>query len=125
MVIILTNTDSAFDELQFFAKVKERPALLLGKKSFLSFRDVLFGMEYAFSFYDKETPLKYFKSFVMWYHEEILEDKNGYACWWNHILYTSGNSDDCALDLFFRKFEQYLHDVHNVRLPEVASSCTF
>lgn len=55
----------------------------------------------------------------MWYHEEIIKDLNGYACWWNHILYTSGNDDAYAFESFFREFEKYLRDVHNVCLPEI------
>ena len=118
-MIILTNMESKFDELLFFAQVKKKPGLHLGAKSLLSFRDQLYGMNYAFSFYSQEESLKYFHLFVKWYHEEVLRDKNGYACWWNHILYTSGNIDADAFDSFFRVFERYLQDVHNVRLPEV------
>ena len=116
---MLTNIDSKFDELVFFAQVKRRPGLFLGKPSLVSFRDQLFGMNYAFSFYYQESPLKYFNLFVTWYHEEIIKDLNGYACWWNHILYTSGNNDACAFESFFIEFEKYLRDVHNVCLPEV------
>ena len=116
---MLTNIDSKFDELVFFAQVKRRPGLFLGKPSLLSFRDQLFGMNYAFSFYCQESPLKYFNLFVTWYHEEIIKDLNGYACWWNHILYTSGNNDAYAFESFFIKFEKYLRDVHYVCLPEV------
>ncbi|MBE6665886.1 MAG: hypothetical protein E7603_06695 [Ruminococcaceae bacterium] len=116
---MLTNIDSKFDELVFFAQVKRRPSLFLGKLSLLSFRDQLFGMNYAFSFYCQESPLKYFNLFVTCYHEEIIKDLNGYACWWNHILYTSGNNDAYAFESFFIEFEKYLRDVHNVCLPEV------
>ena len=117
---MLTNMDSKFDELVFFAQVKKRPGLFLGQPSLLSFRDQLFGMNYAFSFYCQESPLKYFDLFVAWYREEIIKDLNGYACWWNHMLYTSGNDDAYAFKSFFREFEKYLRDVHNVCLPEVA-----
>ena len=116
---MLTNIDSKFDELVFFAQVKKIPALYFGKPSLLSFRDQLFGMKYAFSFCCQESPLKYFNLFVTWYHEEIIKDLNGYACWWNHILYTSGNNDAYAFESFFIEFEKYLRDVHNVCLPEV------
>ena len=66
-MVILTNTDSKFDELMFFAQVKKRPGLHLGQPSLVSFRDQLFGMSYAFSFYCQESPLKYFSLFVDWY----------------------------------------------------------
>ena len=118
-MIILANTERIFNELIFFAQIKKRPGLFLGKPSLLSFRDQLFGMDYAFSFCYQESPFKYFNLFVTWYHEEIIKDPNGYSCWWNHILYTSGNDDACAFKSFFREFEKYLRDVHNVCLPEV------
>lgn len=108
-----------FDELLFFAQMKNRPSVYMGKPSLLSLRDQLFGMEYAFSFYNQESPLKYFRSFIEWYHEEKIKDLNGYACWWNHILYTSGNNDAYAFEMFFNYFEKYLLDNHNLSLPEV------
>lgn len=111
--------DSKFDELHFFAQVKKRPGLFLGNPSLLSFRDQLFGMSYAFSFCCQESPLKYFNLFVDWYHKEILQDLNGYACWWNHILYTSGHNDADAFKTFFSVFERYLDTVHNLCLPVV------
>ena len=111
--------ENKFDELEFFASVKKRPGLYLGKPSLLSLRDQLFGMEYAFSFYTEKSPLVYFRLFITWYNEEKLKDQNGYACWWNHILYTSGNDDAYALELFWRIFEQYLRDRHHVYLPDV------
>lgn len=114
----MTNMECKFDELLFFAQVKKRPGVHLGKPSLLSFRDQLFGMDYAFSFYCQESPLKYFHSFVTWYHKEIIKDLNGYACWWNHILYISGNNDSYAFETFLNIFEQYLRDIHNVCLPE-------
>lgn len=117
-MILLTNIGAEFDELAFFAQVKKKPGLFLGKPSLLSFRDQLFGMDYAFSYYCQESPLKYFKLFVTWYHEEILKDRNGYACWWNHILYTSGNDDVYAFESFFRIFEGYLRKVHHIYLPD-------
>ncbi len=115
----MINTDAKFDELVFFAQVKKMPGAFLGKPSLLSLRDQLFGMEYAFSFYSKEKQLKYFELFVKWYHEEIIVDLEGYACWWSHILYTSLSDDAYAFESFFRIFEQYLHDVHNVCLPVI------
>ena len=117
--MILTNSESQFDELVFFAQVKKRPGLFLGKKSLLSFRDQLFGMEYAFSFCRSDSPLVYFNHFRKWYHKEIIKDMNGYACWWNHLLYISGNDDVYAFDSFFNIFERYLRDVHHVCIPDV------
>ncbi len=115
----MLNTTAKFDELVFFAQVKKRPGVFLGKQSLLSLRDQLFGMSYAFSFNYQESPLKYFNLFVAWYHEELIKNPDVCACWWNHILYTSGNDDVCAFKSFFSKFEKYLLDVHNVCLPEV------
>ena len=116
---VLTSLECNFNELVFFAQIKKKPGIFLGKPSLLSLRDQMFGMDYAFSFCCQESPLKYFKSFVTWYHEEIVKDLNGYACWWNHILYTSGNDDSYAFDSFVMVFEKYLRDVHNVSLPDV------
>lgn len=118
----MSNTESKFDELEFFAKAKKMPGAIYGRPSLLSFRDHLFGMEYAFSFCCQESPLKYFRLFTERYHKEIIKSRNGYACWWNHILYTNGNSDESAFWDFFCIFERYLLEVHNVRLPEVAFS---
>ena len=118
----MTNANGKFDELVFFAKVKKRPGLFLGTTSLLHLTHQLLGMEYAFSFYNSESPMKYFDSFVDWYHQEILDSRNGlngYECWWNHILYTSGNNDVYAFKSFFIDFERYLLEVHNVCLPEV------
>lgn len=118
-MLILVNTEVKFDELVFFAQVKKMPGAFWGKPSLLSLRDHLFGMEYAFSFCSEEKQLKYFEAFIKWYHEEILMDSSAYACWWSHILYTSLSDDANAFESFFGKFEQYLHDVHNLHLPEV------
>ena len=115
----LLSERKTFDELQFFAQIKHRPSAFLGKSSLISLRDQLFGMEYAFSFYTQESPLKYFNLFVKWYHKEKLKDLNGYACWWNHILYTSGNDDAYALKSFFAHFEQYLSREHDLYLPKI------
>lgn len=107
-----------FDELTFFAQVKSRPGMYLGSASLRSLRDQLFGMDYAFSVCGAEDPLKHFHSFVTWYHENVICDLNGYACWWNHILYISGNDDTYALKAFFDRFEQYLLDQHDLSLPD-------
>lgn len=115
----MTNTDAKFDELMFFAQIKKRPGVFLGTPSLRSFRDQLFGMDYAFSFHVQESPLKYFHSFIAWYHKEIIKDPSGYACWWNHILYTSANDDAFAFESFFRIFERYIYDVHHLCLPDV------
>ena len=115
----MAEINCKFDELVFFAQMKKRPGLFLGKASLLSLRDQLFGMGYAFSVCNQEDTLKYFSLFIEWYHKEKVKDLNGYACWWNHILYISGNNDAYAFDFFFNCFEQYLRDVHNLYLPEV------
>ncbi len=108
-----------FDELLFFAQMKKRPGLYLGEPSLLSLRDHLFGMENAFSYTTVENPLHYFHTFIVWYHETILNDKNSYACWWNHILYISGNDDRLAFECFYSSFERNLMEVHHISLPEV------
>ena len=116
----MQNT-TQFDELTFFAEVKKRPGMYFGVPSLHSLRDLLLGMEYAFSFCCHETPLRYFRSFVSWYQNEMIADRNGYACWWNHLLYTCGNDDRYAFDSFFVVFEQYLLEAHHVSLPSVSS----
>lgn len=108
----------SFDELEFFAAVKSRPGLYFGHPSLISLRDHLFGMQYAFSVCGKKDALKYFTGFIEWYNRHLFEsDKNGYACWWNHILYTSGNMDELAFSAFFRTFEAYLLEEYDVKLP--------
>lgn len=107
-----------FDELEFFAEVKKCPNKFFGKPSLLSLRDYIFGMSHAFSACNRENQFVFFYSFTQWYYNN-QSDKNGYVCWWNHLLYTNGNDDAAAFHSFFRIFEQYLKDVHNVSLPEV------
>ena len=107
-----------FDELSFFAEVKKRPALFFGKPSILSLRDYIFGMAHAFSACGCENQLKYFYSFTQWYYNNS-PDKNGYVCWWNHILYINGNDDAKAFYNFFDIFEKYMNDVHDLYLPEI------
>ena len=59
----------------------------------------------------------YFDQFVPWYDENYVKDQNGYAAWWNHILYTSANNDDLAFDSFFHYFELYLREQHEIVFP--------
>lgn len=117
----MAKTIQSFDELDFFAQVKKRPGVFFGKPSLLSLRDYVFGMDYAFSFCTAEVPLHYFSLFVDWYHNTILQDVSGYACWWNHILYTCGHDGECAFYTFFRYFEQYLLSEHQIVLPSPQS----
>ena len=112
------ESNCKFDELKFFADVKKHPNLLFGKPSILSLKDFICGMSYAFSACDCEEQFKLFNAFTQWYYNN-QSDKNGYVCWWNHIMYISGNDDVSAFHCFFRIFEQYLKNVHNVSLPEV------
>lgn len=108
----------AFDELTFFSNVKRKPGMYLGKKSFISFRDQLFGMTYAFSACGKPDAMRLFKAFIEYYNQQLfLTDQNSYACWWNHILYTSGGDDNEAFDSFYRSFEAYLLEEHKLVLP--------
>ena len=107
-----------FDELLFFAQMKKCPGLYLGEPSLRSLRDHLFGMGTAFSYTAHPNPMHYFHAFIDWYHGTILEEKNGYACWWNHILYISGNNDKLAFECFYSSFERYLMEVHHISLPE-------
>ena len=109
-----------FDELAFFAQVKRRPGMFFGRKSLIGLRDHLFGMGYAFSVCGYSDAMGLFKSFVKYCnHKLFLTDQNGYACWWNHLLYVSGGMDDGAFDLFYREFETYLHEVHDLKLPDI------
>ena len=112
------NSVNSFDELKFFSEVKKRPNLLLGKPSILSLRDFILGMQYAFSACGFENKFKYFNLFTQWYYN-YSTDKNGYVCWWNHIMYISGGFDDKAFYRFFEIFENYLKEVHNLYLPEI------
>lgn len=108
-----------FDELKFFAEVKKRPGMYCGVSSLRSLRDYISGMEYAFSFSFDESPLRYFNAFINRYQTETIKDTNGYACWWNHLLYICGNDDREAFDRFFVLFERYLHDAYQASLPTV------
>ena len=114
----MINEKRTFDELIFFAQLKKRPGAFLGQPSLMSLRDYLFGMDYAFSFSDQKDRLQFFHRFTAWYQKRYVDDENGYACWWNHMLYVCGNMDALAFDMFFAHFERYLQEVHNIRLPE-------
>ena len=105
----------AFDELAFLREVKAKPGMFFGKKSLLGLRDLLSGMELgaAAALEDAGLPKKnlfpiWWNGFVPWYLEQYVKDPNGYAAWWNHMLYVSGNFDDRAFDCFFRQFDEYL-----------------
>ena len=100
-----------------FAQIKARPGLWLGEKSPLSLRDHLFGMLHAFRLCLHEDPMEYLSGFIEWYQGRVIGDFNGYASWWNHILYTSGNRDAEAFDEFFRVFERYLQEECATALP--------
>jgi len=115
----MQNTDFHFDELEFFARMKHRPGVFLGNISLMSLRDHLFGMDHAFRLCHQDDALRYFFLFTDWYQNEIIKDWNGYACWWNHLLYVSGNNDAAAFFNFYKAFEQYLLEQHNLKLPEV------
>lgn len=106
-----------FDELMLFAKFKEKPGLYFGKPSLLSLRDQLFGMNMAFGMIYHEDAFVYLHQFICWYHENVVKDQNGYACWWNHILYTCGGNDEMAFWSFFKHFEGYLKTIHCAVLP--------
>lgn len=106
-----------FDELMLFAKFKEKPGLYFGKPSLLSLRDQLFGMNMAFGMIYHEDAFVYLHQFIRWYHENVVKDQNGYACWWNHILYTCGGNDEMAFWSFFKHFEGYLKTIHGTALP--------
>ena len=110
--------DNSYSELMLFACFKAKPGIYFGSKSLMSLRDQLFGMGYAFGVCGKPDHLKYFREFIKWYNDEVVRDKNGYACWWNYMLYKSGNSDWHAFDMFFREFEDWLSKAHGLKLPE-------
>ena len=113
------SSDINFNELRFFAEVKKRPGMFFGKPSLLSLRDNIFGMSHAFEICGYDNQFKFFCLFTDWYFENVIENQNGYACWWNHILYVSGNDDVYAFHTFFNLFEKYLKDMHNLSLPEI------
>ncbi len=108
-----------FNELQFFAEIKKRPQMYLGKRSLISLRDYYFGMMHAFEIYNYNNQFRLFHLFTDWYTENVIKDLNGYACWWNHMLYISGNDDSYALQVFFIEFEKYLKEYHNLSLPDI------
>ncbi len=61
------DRENRFDELRFFAEVKKRPGMFLGKTSLISLRDYIFGMQHAFNFYTDENQFKYFSLFADWH----------------------------------------------------------
>lgn len=113
------NTPKNFDELYFFAGIKERPNLFLGKKSLTTTKAYIFGMMQAFAICGNNNAFRYLNMFTDWYYKTKLPDKNGYASMWNHILYISAIDDSLAFDNFFKLFEEYLKQEHNLELPEV------
>ena len=112
------NTE--FDELLFLAQIKKRPGMYLGRKSLTGLRDYLSGMHHGFAACGRSDALKWSVSFADYYNNQLFQnDQNGYACWWNHLLYISGNMDDAAFDAYFMKFEAYILEKHDLKLPEV------
>ncbi len=104
-----------FDELAFLREVRAKPGMYFGKKSLLGLRDLLSAMELGAdaALADTGLPKKtlfpiWWNGFVPWYTERYVNDRNGYAAWWNHLLYVSGNSDDKAFDNCFRCFDEFL-----------------
>ena len=116
----------AFDELAFLREVKARPGMYLGQKSLLGLRDLLGGMELGATAALEDTGLPkkklfpiWWDGFVPWYLERYVKDKNGYASWWNHMLYVSGNFDHSAFDYCFQIFDEYLKtELHLPALDE-------
>ena len=114
-----------FDEMNIYIRLKEKPALFFGRKSLLSLRDTLTGMLLGIQYsvdpsgLPEEEHLPLLKGFIDWYHQTYVQDTNGYACWWNHILYTCGNDDSMAFDRFWERFEEYLVTVKHF-LPDPA-----
>ena len=111
-----------FDELGFFGKIKKCPGLYLGKKSLINLTHFLAGMRFCADLYTNGSLtdsciFPYFDKFVTWYVESYVKDPNGYAVWWNHILYTSANNDDLAFDSFFHYFGLYLREQHEIVFP--------
>ena len=126
----LTSNHENFDELLFFAIIKYAPGLFLGEKNFMSLRDMLSGMSYAFVICGQQDKIKYFNGFSEWYNNKYLyhhdaEEEwqktavNDYECWWSHIFYTGMSLHQAAFDNFFHEFEMYLDEVHKVHLPVI------
>ncbi len=126
----LTSLHESFNELLFFAVVKRAPGVFLGDKNFMSMRDQLFGMRYAFEICGQVDKLKYFNGFPEWYNEKYLYRRdaeeewqktalNGYECWWGHIFYTGMSLPQSAFNVFFHEFEKYLEETHGVYLPVI------
>lgn len=112
--------EKQFDELVFFAQVKRRPGAFFGRKSLIGLRDMLCGMQFAFAVCGEKDALRYSEEFIEKYNRRLMEkDSNGYSCWWNYLLYISGNDDDLALDNFFRAFEGFLEEEYGLKLLEV------
>ena len=108
-----------FHELDFFARIKKRPGMYFGRPSLRSMADMIAGMCHAFCLCGREDQFPLFLAFVEWYQKEAIRDQNGYACWWNHLIYISGGEDREAFFSFFSVFERYLKEVHGKTLPEV------
>lgn len=112
--------ESKFDELELFAKIKRRPGMYFGTKSILFLHIFLSGVICGTFLAGQDYEFHYFHGFNDWYmNKKNVTDKNGYVIWWNHILYTSGNYDSEAFDIFFKYFEEYLLEQYNITLPEV------
>ena len=103
--------------LTMMAKMKTKPGVFFGRKSLMSLRDQLWGMMYAFDICGHEEAMKYFRSFTETYNAKLLE-KGSCSAWWHHILNESGESDEEAFDLFFRRFECFLWNEYGLKLPE-------
>lgn len=97
-----------FDEIKMWREIKNRPGMFFGQKSIIRLHSFLSGINYSIG---KDGCLSYFEGFNDWYMKKLnVDTNNAYTIWWNHILFTSGNSDSLAFDRFISYFEGYLQE---------------
>ena len=114
------------NELQLISRIKEKPYLYFGRRSLVGLRDFLFGVRVGANAAPERpgeavTALPYYHAFIDEYSKALWqrEGRNGYVCWWNHMLYVAGGSDATAFDVFFHAFERWLREERGAALPAV------
>ena len=107
----------SLNELQLLSRLKDRPELYLGRRSLIGLRDFLNGVRIGANAFREEIGeaapvVPNYDAFIEAYSADLWrrEGRNGYVCWWNHMLYVAGGDDALAFDTFFHCFEAWLRD---------------
>jgi phosphoribosylanthranilate isomerase len=96
------------DVYEFFEKIRERPAMYVGKKSLTRIQMFFYGFLYALDLQDIEFNQR---KFGPHYFHEWIASKLGWAegtsGWLNMILNEVNNDEEKAVDLFYELLDEF------------------